>query len=139
MIRGDIWWVDFGEPLGSEPGWRRPAVIVQSDEFNKSDMNTTVVIPLTTNLRLAEFPGNVLLSKQDSKLSKDSVAVTPQITVIDSIRLVEHVSVLPILSMKNMTWSVEPLGQVPKKNFRERQTRNRNNLALSLKNDVLFQ
>lgn len=44
-----------------------------------------------------------------------------------------------ILSMKNMTWSVEPLGQVPKKNFRERQTRNRNNLALSLKNDVLFQ
>ena len=66
MIRGDIWWVDFGEPLGSEPGWRRPAVIVQSDEFNKSDMNTTVVIPLTTNLRLAEFPGNVLLSKQDS-------------------------------------------------------------------------
>ena len=77
MIRGDIWWVDFGEPLGSEPGWRRPAVIVQSDEFNKSDMNTTVVIPLTTNLRLAEFPGNVLLSKQDSKLSKDSVAVTP--------------------------------------------------------------
>ena len=77
MIRDDIWWVDFGEPLGSEPGWRRPAVIVQSDEFNKSDMNTTVVIPLTTNLRLAEFPGNVLLSKQDSKLSKDSVAVTP--------------------------------------------------------------
>lgn len=71
-------------------------MIVQSDEFNKSDMNTTVVIPLTTNLRLAEFPGNVLLSKQDSKLSKDSVAVTPQITVIDSIRLVEHVSVLPI-------------------------------------------
>ncbi len=103
MIRGDIWWVDFGEPLGSEPGWRRPAVIVQSDEFNKSDMNTTVVIPLTTNLRLAEFPGNVLLSKNDSKLSKDSVAVTPQITVIDSIRLVEHVSVLPISSMTNIS------------------------------------
>lgn len=103
MIRGDIWWVDFGEPLGSEPGWRRPAVIVQSDDFNKSDMNTTVVIPLTTNLRLAEFPGNVLLSKNDSKLSKDSVAVTPQITVIDSIRLVEHVSVLPISSMTNIS------------------------------------
>ena len=103
MIRGDIWWVDFGEPLGSEPGWRRPAVIVQSDEFNKSDMNTTVVIPLTTNLRLAEFPGNVLLSQQDSKLSKDSMAVTPQITVIDSIRLVEYVSVLPISSMTSIS------------------------------------
>ena len=75
MIRGDIWWVDFGDPLGSEPGWRRPAIIVQSDDFNKSDMNTTIVIPLTTNLRLAEFPGNVLLSKEESKLSKDSVAV----------------------------------------------------------------
>ena len=65
MIRGDIWWVDFGEPLGSEPGWRRPAIIVQSDDFYKSDMNTTIVIPLTTNLRLAEFPGNVLLSKEE--------------------------------------------------------------------------
>lgn len=109
MIRGDIWWVDFGEPLGSEPGWRRPAVIVQSDEFNKSDMNTTVVIPLTTNLRLAEFPGNVLLSKQDSKLSKDSVAVTSQITVIDSIRLVEHVSVLSISSMTSISEGIRLL------------------------------
>ena len=70
MIRGDIWWVDFGEPLGSEPGWRRPAIIVQSDDFNKSDMNTTIVIPLTTNLRLAEFPGNVLLSKEDQNYRK---------------------------------------------------------------------
>ena len=109
MIRGDIWWVDFGDPLGSEPGWRRPAIIVQSDDFNKSDMNTTIVIPLTTNLRLAEFPDNVLLSKQDSKLSKDSVAVTPQITVIDSIRLVEHVSVLPISSMTSISEGIRLL------------------------------
>lgn len=70
MIRGDIWWVDFGEPLGSEPEWHRPAIIVQSDDFNKSDMNTTIVIPLTTNLRLAEFPGNVLLSKEDQNYRK---------------------------------------------------------------------
>lgn len=107
MIRGDIWWVDFGEPLGSEPGWRRPAIIIQSDDFNKSDMNTTIVIPLTTNLRLAEFPGNVLLSKKESKLSKDSVAVIPQITVIDRIRLIEHVSILPILSMKNISEGIK--------------------------------
>ena len=58
MIRGDIWWVDFGEPFGSEPGWRRPAIIIQSDDFNNSNMNTTIVVPLTTNLRLADFPGN---------------------------------------------------------------------------------
>ena len=56
MIRGDIWWIDFGEPFGSEPAFRRPAVIVQNNDFNKSDMNTTIVIPLTTNLRLADFP-----------------------------------------------------------------------------------
>nr|WP_318680614.1 type II toxin-antitoxin system PemK/MazF family toxin [uncultured Treponema sp.] len=107
MIRGDIWWVDFGEPLGSEPRWRRPAIIVQSDDFNKSDMNTTIVIPLTTNLRLAEFPGNVLLSKEESKLSKHSVAVIPQITVIDRIRLLEHMSILPILSMKNISEGIK--------------------------------
>ena len=103
MIRGDIWWVDFGEPFGSEPGWRRPAVIVQSDAFNNSDMNTTIVIPLTTNLRLADFPGNVFLPKEDSRLSRDSVVVTPQITVIDKVRLIEHVSVISISSMNDIS------------------------------------
>lgn len=95
MIRGDIWWVDFGEPFGSEPGWRRPALIIQDDDFNNSDMNTTIVIPITTNLRLAEFPGNYLLKMNISKLSKDSVVVAPQISVIDKERLLEHVSHLP--------------------------------------------
>lgn len=107
MIRGDIWWVDFGEPLGSELGWRRPAVIVQSDDFNNSNMNTTVVIPITTNLRLSDFPGNYYLSKEESKLSKDSVVVTPQITVIDKMRLMEHVSVLSDSSMNMISEGIQ--------------------------------
>lgn len=103
MIRGDIWWVDFGEPFGSEPGWRRPAVIVQDDDFNQSDMNTTIVVPLSTNLRLAEFPGNYFLSSDNSKLSKDSVVVSPQIAVIDKRRLIEHVSVLSATVMNDIS------------------------------------
>lgn len=103
MIRGDIWWVDFGDPLGSEPGWRRPAIIIQSDDYNNSDMNTTIVIPLTTNLRLADFPGNYFLSCKESKLSKNSVVVAPQITVIDKVRLLEHVSVLSEASMNDIS------------------------------------
>lgn len=55
MIRGEIWMVDFGVPFGSEPGWRRPAIVVQNDEFNQSAMHTTIVIPLTSNLRLADL------------------------------------------------------------------------------------
>lgn len=95
MTRGEIWWVDFGEPYGSEPAYRRPAVIIQNDEYNVSDMNTTIVIPLTTNLRLADFPRNYYLSADISKLNKDSVVVTPQITVIDKSRLIEKTSILP--------------------------------------------
>jgi mRNA interferase MazF len=91
MIRGEIWMVDFGIPFGSEPGWRRPSIVVQNDEFNQSAMHTTIVIPLTSNLRLADFPGNMLLPVAQTGLNKDSVAVTPQITVIDKARLSEKI------------------------------------------------
>ncbi|MBQ4377697.1 MAG: type II toxin-antitoxin system PemK/MazF family toxin [Treponema sp.] len=94
MIRGEIWWVDFGIPFGSEPAFRRPSIIVQSDSFNQTEMHTTIVIPLTSNLRLADFPGNMQLPASETGLSKDSVAVTPQITVIDKSRLLEKVSEL---------------------------------------------
>ena len=91
MIRGEIWMVDFGVPFGSEPGWKRPVIVVQNDDFNQTDMHTTIVIPLTSNLRLADFPGNMLLLSSETGLKKDSVAVTPQITVIDKARLIEKV------------------------------------------------
>ena len=92
MIRGEIWWADFGIPFGSEPGFRRPVLIIQDDSFTKSKINTVIVVPLTTNLLLENAPGNVLLEREESSLSKDSVIVVSQIGVLDKNRLVERVS-----------------------------------------------
>lgn len=63
MTNGEIWLIDFGEPFGSEPGFKRPAVIVQNDELNQSELQTIVVIPLTTNTRYADYQRNVLCLK----------------------------------------------------------------------------
>ena len=106
MIRGEIWMVDFGVPFGSEPGWRRPVIVVQSDDFNQTEMHTTIVIPLTSNLRLADFPGNMLLSSSDTGLGKDSVVVTPQITVIDKARLDDKICVLSDEIMKQLNENI---------------------------------
>ena len=92
MIRGELWWVDLGLPYGSEPPYRRPVLIVQNDFFNKSKINTTIIIPLTTNILYAEAPGNILIYKEESKLTKDSVIVISQIKVIDRTRLIEKIS-----------------------------------------------
>jgi mRNA interferase MazF len=92
MIRGELWWADYGIPYGSEPGYRRPVMIIQNDFFNNSKINTTVVVPLTTNLLLADAPGNILINKNDSKLTKNSVIVISQIGVIDKERLIEKIS-----------------------------------------------
>lgn len=64
MTRGEIWWVNFGISIGSGPGYRRPAVIVQNDNFNESNIQTTVVVPLSTKLLFAEFKDNLLLQVQ---------------------------------------------------------------------------
>lgn len=109
MIRGEIWWVDFGVPFGSEPGFKRPAIIVQNDAFNLTSMHTTIVIPLTSNLTLADFPGNTLLTAEETGLNKDSVAVTPQITVIDKARLKEKITELSTLTMQECTDSIKLL------------------------------
>ncbi len=92
MMRGEIWWADFGIPFGSEPGFKRPVLIVQDDAFNRSKINTIIVVPLTTNLILEEAPGNVFLDKEDSELSKDSVIVVSQLYAIDRRRLLEQAS-----------------------------------------------
>jgi mRNA interferase MazF len=92
MTRGEIWWADFGIPFGSEAGYRRPVLIVQDDAFNESRIRTIVVLPLTTNLRLADAAGNVLLKKQDSKLGSDSVVVTAQFYALDRQKFIEPVS-----------------------------------------------
>lgn len=83
MNQGDVWWADLGDPVGSGPGLRRPVVIVQGDSFNRSRISTIVVVPLTTNLRWADAPGNVLLRSRHTALPKDSVANVSQIVTID--------------------------------------------------------
>jgi len=94
MTRGELWWADFGIPFGSEPGYKRPVLIIQNDFFNNSKINTTIVIPLTTNLILADAPGNILITRRESKLKKDSVIAISQIEVIDRHRLIEKITKL---------------------------------------------
>ena len=94
MMNGEIWWVDFQEPRGSTPAFIRPGIIIQNDELNSSELNSTIVIPLTTNCRLADYKGNVFLNKSDSKLPKDSVALCSQITTVDKQALLEKNSLL---------------------------------------------
>jgi mRNA interferase MazF len=84
MIRqGEVHWVDFGNPKGSEPGFRRPCVIVQNDAFNASRISTVVVAAITANLRLGEAFGNVTLRKGEAGLRSRSVVNISQITTVD--------------------------------------------------------
>ena len=81
--QGDLFWVDVGAPAGSQPGFRRPFVVVQNDLFNRSRLATVIVCALTTNLRRADAPGNVLLPKGAGNLTRDSVANVTQLFTID--------------------------------------------------------
>ena len=95
MTRGDVCMLDFGIPFGSEPGMRRPVVIIQSDKENLNGLNTKVVVPLTSNTVNADLQGNVFIPKKESGLSKDSVALVHQIIVVDKMRLEEKLVKLP--------------------------------------------
>ena len=94
MTRGEIWWVDFGLAFGSMTMGRRPALVVQNDNFNASKIATTVVLPLTSNTLLAEYKDNVLLSKNITNLPHDSVVLIPQIGTVDKDCLVEKITKL---------------------------------------------
>lgn len=81
--RGDVHWIDFGTPRGSAPGFRRPAVVVSADEFNASGISTVLVAVLTSNVRLARMPGNVLAPASVTGLPKDSVVNVTSLATID--------------------------------------------------------
>ena len=70
MRRGEIWWAALGQPFGSAPGYRRPVLVLQIDDFNESTIHTVVVAAVTSNTKLAAAPGNVLCSRRDTRLSK---------------------------------------------------------------------
>jgi len=83
MKRGEIWWAMLPTPRGSEPGFRRPVIIVSSNDFNTSQIQTVLVAVVTSNTKLANAPGNISLPKVTSKLKKDSVINVSQILTLD--------------------------------------------------------
>ena len=94
--RGDIWWASLPEPIASEPGYSRPVLVAQSDDFNRSRIETVVAVVITSNLRLAQAPGNVLLPRTATGLTRDSVANVSQVITIDKRFLTERVGALPL-------------------------------------------
>jgi mRNA interferase MazF len=94
MQRGEIWWADLGRPTGSGPAKRRPVLVVQSDAFNASRIGTVMVAVITSNLRLADAPGNVRIPKRTSGLGRDSVVNVSHVATLDRSRLTDRVSAL---------------------------------------------
>jgi mRNA interferase MazF len=107
MIRGEIWWADLGVPFGSEPGYKRPVVIIQDDSFNKSNIQTVIVASITTNLCLADAPGNVYIESLESGLPKNGVINISQISTIDKKRLTEKVTSLPYSTMQEIDYGIK--------------------------------
>jgi mRNA interferase MazF len=93
--RGEIWWASLGNPLGSGPGFRRPVLVVQSNDFNDSAIGTTICAVITSNLRLAAAPGNIRLSRRASGLNHDSVVNVSQLITVDKRVLTSRVGRLP--------------------------------------------
>jgi mRNA interferase MazF len=95
MHRGEIWWANLTNPVGSEPGYRRPVLVIQDDVFTQSRINTVIVLVITSNTQLAQAPGNVLLPPEVSGLSRESVANVSQILTVDKTFLTERIGSLP--------------------------------------------
>lgn len=95
VAQGEVWWADLGEPAGSAPGYRRPVIVVQGDAFNRTRIATAVCVPLTSNVKWADAPGNVLLRARDTGLEKDSVANVSLVVALDRSALTERVGKIP--------------------------------------------
>jgi mRNA interferase MazF len=96
MVKGEVWWANLpAHPYGSEPGKRRPVLIIQSDAFNRSTIQTTICAVITSNMKLSKLPANIPLEKAVSGLDRISVVNFSQIITIDKSRLTEQVSMLP--------------------------------------------
>lgn len=92
--QGDIYWIDLEDPEGSEPGYRHPHVVVQNNLFNRSKIRTVLVCPLTSNVKRANAPGNVLLENGESNLTKQSVVNVSQVFTVDKTQLDEYIGSL---------------------------------------------
>jgi mRNA interferase MazF len=95
ITQGEVWWADLRDPTGSEPGYNRPLVVVQGESYNLSRVRTVVIVPLTSQLRRGDVPGNVRLPAEMTGLPRESVANVSQISAVDRRRLVERVGAIP--------------------------------------------
>jgi len=112
--RGEIWWADLPEPTGSGPGSPRPVLIVQSDKFNRSRINTVVIVIISTSLKFANAEGNILLTARQSHLPKDSVVNVSQFFTIDESLLRDYVSALPAKKMEQVDNGLRLVLSLPK-------------------------
>ena len=102
ISRGEIWWASLPSPIASEPGYRRPLLVVQSNDFNQSLISTVIAAVITSNLRLADAPGNVLLSKKESGLPIKSVVNVSQLITVDKSFFTEKIGSIEILKLKEV-------------------------------------
>jgi mRNA interferase MazF len=102
MKRSEIWWADLPDPAASEPGFRRPVLVLQSDEFNRSRINTVIVAAITSNIRLAAAPGNVSLTRKGAGLNRESVVNVSQILTLDKSFLSEKAGKVPQAKMSEI-------------------------------------
>ena len=100
--RGELWWASLPEPIGSEPGYRRPVLVLQADSFNASRIATAIAVVVTSNLALQRAPGNVLIPRNLSGLPKDSVANVSQLVTVDKSFLTERIGQLPVVLLQEV-------------------------------------
>ena len=107
MKRGEVWWASLPEPSGSGPGFRRPVLVIQSNPFNESRIATVVVAAITSNLALADAPGNVRISKGESGLPRASVVNVSQVITLDRTLLTKRVKLLPSKAMRQISTGLQ--------------------------------
>ena len=100
--RGEIWWLDLGTPVGSAPGYLRPGVIVSSDRFNGSRINTVIIVPIYSNPAYTRQPGNVALTALETGLDRDSVANITQVSAIDRQQLGDRIGAVAPSTMSKI-------------------------------------
>ena len=107
IARGDIWWIHLAEPIGSAPGYDRPMLVVQANHVNQSKLSTVIGLVLTSNTDLAGFPGNILLTREETGLAKDSVVnITQLVTVDKSEQLLGLIARIPEETMMAVDWNL---------------------------------
>jgi mRNA interferase MazF len=107
IAQGEVWWADLADPVGSSPGYRRPVLVVQGDALNASRIATALCVPLTSNLKWAEAPGNVLLPALETGLDRDSVANVSLLVAVDKAQLDERMGQVPRRTLERVLAGID--------------------------------